>query len=466
MKIIEEHNLTPRQIVAELDKYIIGQDSAKKNVAIAIRNRWRRMNVKTEIKGDIIPNNILMIGATGVGKTEIARRIAKVTYAPFTKVEASKFTEVGYVGRDVESMVRDLVEQSVNLVKTQKKEIVKEKAEENVEQIILDALIPPMNQNLRPAKPSPGVETIEVPNSDAELNEKTRERFREKIRNGELEDRKIDINIRQANTSGIGMIGGGMMDEASMINLQEMLGNMLPKKSKKRKVTIAEARKILIEEEVSKLIDMDEVKDEAIERAENAGIIFIDEIDKIAGNNRNSSGPDVSREGVQRDLLPIVEGSTVSTKYGIIKTDHILFIAAGAFHVSKPSDLIPELQGRFPIRVELNNLTKEDFVRILKEPKNALTKQYSALFDAENVEISFSEKSLEIIAEKAFQINEEVENIGARRLHTVMSQLLNDFLFDVPDKIGKNAKIAITEEMVEEKLAELIKDKDLSQYIL
>lgn len=467
MEIVEDHNLTPRQIVAELDKYIIGQNDAKKNVAIAIRNRWRRMNVKTEIKGDIIPNNILMIGATGVGKTEIARRIAKVTHAPFTKVEASKFTEVGYVGRDVESMVRDLVEQSVNLVKTQKKEIVKAKAEENVEQIILDALIPPMNQNQRPVKNTPGIEApLAIPASDAELNEKTRERFREKIRNGELEDRKIDINIKQASSSGIGMIGGGMMDESSMINLQEMLGNMLPKKSKKRKVTIAEARKILLEEEVSKLIDMDEVKDEAIERAENAGIIFIDEIDKIAGTNRGGSGPDVSREGVQRDLLPIVEGSTVNTKYGIIKTDHILFIAAGAFHVSKPSDLIPELQGRFPIRVELNNLTKEDFVRILKEPKNALTKQYEALFDAENVEITFSDNSLQLIAEKAFQINEEVENIGARRLQTVMSQLLNDFLFDVPDLIGQNAKIEITEEMVESKLAPLVKNKDLSQYIL
>ena len=466
MELVEEHNLTPRQIVAELDKYIIGQKEAKKNVAIAIRNRWRRMNVKTEIKGDIIPNNILMIGATGVGKTEIARRIAKVTYAPFTKVEASKFTEVGYVGRDVESMVRDLVEQSVNMVKTQKKEIVKAKAEESVEQIILDALIPPLSQTPRPLKTTSGVEISEVPGSDAELNEKTRERFREKIRNGELEDRKIDINIKQASTAGIGMIGGGMMDESSMINLQEMLGNMLPKKSKKRKVTIAEARKILLEEEVSKLIDMDEVKDEAIERAENAGIIFIDEIDKIAGGNRGGSGPDVSREGVQRDLLPIVEGSTVNTKYGIIKTDHILFIAAGAFHVSKPSDLIPELQGRFPIRVELNNLTKDDFVRILKEPKNALTKQYTALFDSENVEITFSDKSLELIAEKAFQINEEVENIGARRLQTVMSQLLNDFLFDVPDLIGENAKIVITEDMVDEKLSSLVKNKDLSQYIL
>ncbi|MDZ7606341.1 MAG: ATP-dependent protease ATPase subunit HslU [Cyclobacteriaceae bacterium] len=463
-KQTEGMNLTPRQIVEELDKYIIGQKDAKKNVAIAIRNRWRRMNVKSEIKGDIIPNNILMIGATGVGKTEIARRIAKVTNAPFTKVEASKFTEVGYVGRDVESMVRDLVEQSVNLVKTLKKETVTEKAVENVEQIILDALIPPINQSSKPMIAQENGDGTPV--SDAELNERTRERFREKIRNGELEDRKIDISIRQPNTSGIGMIGGGMMDEASMINIQEMLGNMLPKKVKKRKVTIAEARKLLMEEEISKLIDMDEVKEEAIERAENTGIIFIDEIDKIAGNARQGSGPDISREGVQRDLLPVVEGSSVSTKYGVINTDHILFIAAGAFHVSKPSDLIPELQGRFPIRVELNSLTKDDFIRILKEPRNALTKQYIALFQAENVEISFTDDSLEIIAEKAFQINEDVENIGARRLQTVMSQLLNDFLFDVPDVIGENAKIVITAEMVEEKLSELVKNKDLSQYIL
>jgi ATP-dependent HslUV protease ATP-binding subunit HslU len=465
MKGFEERNLTPRQIVKELDKYIIGQESAKKNVAIAMRNRWRRMNVKTEIKGDIIPNNILMIGATGVGKTEIARRIAKITKAPFTKVEASKFTEIGYVGRDVESMVRDLVEQSINLVKTLKKDIVMEKAQENVEKIILDALIPPMSPTSIPKTPAIA-ENSETPKTDAELNEKTRERFREKIRNGELDSRKIDISIKQPGTSGVGMIGGGMMDESSMINIQEMLGNMLPKKSKKRKVSIEEARKLLLEEETSKLIDMDEVKDEAIERAENSGIIFIDEIDKIAGNSRKGSGPDVSREGVQRDLLPIVEGSTVSTKYGIIKTDHILFIAAGAFHVSKPSDLIPELQGRFPIRVELNKLTKDDFIRILKEPKNALTKQYIALFDAENVEISFNSNALNILAEKAFQINEEVENIGARRLHTVMSQILNEFLFDVPDVIGENAKIIITAEMVEEKLTELVKDKDLSQYIL
>ncbi len=422
------------------------------------------MNVKTEIKSDIIPNNILLIGATGVGKTEIARRIAKITNAPFTKVEASKFTEVGYVGRDVESMVRDLVEQSVNLVKNILKENVKEKAEENVEQIILDALIPPVNTMPGMRPPAPG--STEMPETDEELNEKTRERFREKIRNKELEDRKIDIQIKQPSTAGIGMIGGGMIDESSMINLQDMLGNMLPKKTKKRKVTIAEARKILMEEELSKLIDMDEVKEIAIEKAENSGIIFIDEIDKIAGNARKGSGPDVSREGVQRDLLPIVEGCTVNTKYGIIKTDHILFIAAGAFHVSKPSDLIPELQGRFPIRVELDNLTKEDFVRILKEPKNALTKQYIALFEAENVNLSFEDDALELLAEKAFQINEEVENIGARRLHTVMSHLLNDYLYDVPDVIGENARIVVTSQMIEEKLSGLVKDKDLSQYIL
>ncbi len=398
-------------------------------------------------------------------KTEIARRIAKITKAPFTKVEASKFTEVGYVGRDVESMVRDLVQQGVNLVKTLKKEMVNEKAEENVENIILDALIPPISPTAGPKSPLVS-DGNEIPKTDAELNVKTRERFREKIRNGELENRKIDISIKQPSSGGIGMIGGGMMDESSMINLQEMLGNMLPKKTKKRKVTIGEARKFLIEEETSKLIDMDEVKEEAIERAENSGIIFIDEIDKIAGTSRKGSGPDVSREGVQRDLLPIVEGSTVNTKYGIIKTDHILFIAAGAFNVSKPSDLIPELQGRFPIRVELNNLTKDDFIRILKEPKNALTKQYIALFDAEKVEISFNDNALDLLAEKAFQINEEVENIGARRLHTVMSLILNDFLFDVPDVIGENAKIIITSDMVEEKLTELVKDKDLSQYIL
>ncbi len=458
--------LTPRAIVAELDKYIIGQVDAKKNVAIALRNRWRRMNASEEMKKEIIPNNILMIGSTGVGKTEIARRLARVADAPFTKVEASKFTEVGYVGRDVESMVRDLVEQSVTLVKTKKQEEVREKAQEMVEDILLDALIPPIkktdNTTITPVQSS-GTET---PQSDQELNEKTRERFREKLKNGELEDRKIEISVKQSGGPGAGIIGGGMIDEASMMNLQEMMSGMMPKKSKKRKVTIAEARELLLEEESSKLIDMDEVKEEAIKKAEDTGIVFIDEIDKIAVSAKKGGGPDVSREGVQRDLLPIVEGSTVSTKYGVIKTDHILFVAAGAFHVSKPSDLIPELQGRFPIRVELQGLTKDDFYQILKEPKNALTKQYAALLSAESVQLEFDDAALLEIAETAFHINEEVENIGARRLHTVMSTLLNEFLFDVPDKIGANAKILVTKELVQEKLQGLVKNKDLSEFIL
>ena len=456
-------NMTPQEIVNELDKYIIGQNEAKRNVAIALRNRWRRLNVNDEIKNEIIPNNILMIGATGVGKTEIARRLAKLSDAPFTKVEASKFTEVGYVGRDVESMVRDLVEQSVNLVKTIKKEEVKVKAEESVNNLILDILIPPVNKvqsniNLSLEK--------KENNTDKEINEKTRDKFKQKIKNGELDDRKIEISVQKPNNSGIGMIGGGMMDESSMINLQDMISNMMPKRNKKRKVTIGEAKKILLESEVSKLIDMDEVKEEAINKAENTGIIFIDEIDKISGSSSKGGGPDVSREGVQRDLLPIVEGTSVTTKYGVIKTDHILFIAAGAFHLSKPSDLIPELQGRFPIRVELDNLTQEDFLKILCEPKNSLTKQYKALIKAENVEIIFNDDALKEISNKAFIINSEIENIGARRLHTVMSKLLNEILFDIPEKIGHNAKVVITKKMVEDKLNSITQNKDLSEYIL
>lgn len=467
--MIDAGYLTPQQIVAELDKYIVGQHEAKRNVAIALRNRWRRMNVKSDMKDEIIPNNILMIGATGVGKTEIARRLAKIADAPFVKVEASKFTEVGYVGRDVESMVRDLVEQSVNMVKARKKEEVKEKAAQIVEDIILDSLIPPMRQPSKTGFISPQheQENQQAPASDIELNERTRVLFREKLKNGELEERKIDINIKPSGNSNIGMVGAGMMDEVSMMNLQEMIGGMMPKKAKKRKVTVSEARAILLEEEASKLIDMDEVKELAIRKAEDAGIIFIDEIDKIAsGSRKGGGGPDVSREGVQRDLLPIVEGSTVNTKHGVIKTDHVLFIAAGAFHISKPSDLIPELQGRFPIRVELNNLTHDDFVRILKEPKNALTKQYQALFEAEGVTVEFTDDAIDEIAKTAFFINGEVENIGARRLHTVMSRLLNEFLFDVPDKIGANARIAINADMVKQKLSGLIKNKDLSEYIL
>ena len=462
----EINHLTPKQIVSELDKYIIGQDDAKRNVAIALRNRIRRLKVKSELQKDIVPNNILMIGTTGVGKTEIARRLAKIANAPFTKVEASKFTEVGYVGRDVESMVRDLIEQSINLVKEHKNEEVKEKAADLVEDILLDILIPP----LKGASISTigGTSTFDPDKaSEKELNEKTRERFREKLKNGELEERKIEIAVKQSAPAGIGMIGNGMIDDASIVGLQDMLSNMLPKTTKKRKVTIQEARKILMEEEASKLIDFDEVKEEAIHLAENNGIIFIDEIDKVASKgSKGGGGPDVSREGVQRDLLPIVEGSAVNTKYGLVHTDHVLFIAAGAFHVAKPSDLIPELQGRFPIRVELTSLTQEDFIRILKEPKNALTRQYMALFESEEVYLEFMDDAVDEIARLAFKINEEVENIGARRLHTVMSHLLNDFLFDVPDTIQANSKIMITKEMVTDRLNDLVQNRDLSQYIL
>ncbi|RYU79925.1 ATP-dependent protease ATPase subunit HslU [Hymenobacter persicinus] len=463
--------LTPAQIVAELDKYIIGQHEAKRHVAIALRNRWRRLHAPLDMQREIVPNNILMIGSTGVGKTEIARRLASIAGAPFTKVEASKFTEVGYVGRDVESMVRDLVEQSVNLVKQRRKEEVKVKAAQAVEDIILDALIPPVTGS-GGVKSSVGFGSADgsgMPDSDQELNERTREKFRLKIRSGELDERKIDIKVQQNNAPGIGVMGApGGMDEASMAGLQDMLSGMLPKKTRKRNVTIAEARKLLLDEEAAKLIDMDEVKDEAIRQAENAGIIFIDEIDKVASRSGKGggSGPDVSREGVQRDLLPIVEGSAVSTKYGIINTDHILFIAAGAFHVAKPSDLIPELQGRFPIRVELQSLTKDDFYLILKDPKNALTKQYEALLQAEDVELTFDDAALERLAEIAFEVNSEVENIGARRLNTVMSRLLNDILFDVPDRISAHARILITRELVEERLRDMVRNRDLSQYIL
>ncbi|SDY09145.1 ATP-dependent protease ATPase subunit HslU [Hymenobacter psychrophilus] len=465
--------LTPAQIVAELDKYIIGQHEAKRHVAIALRNRWRRLRAAPEMRDEIVPNNILMIGSTGVGKTEIARRLAGISGSPFVKVEASKFTEVGYVGRDVESMVRDLVEQSVNMVKTRRKEEVKVRAAQIVEEVILDILIPPVTGATGAApKPALGFPTTtapgEVPDSDQELNERTRERFREKIRNGELDDRKIEIQVQQGG-GGISVMGGapGGMDEASMAGIQDMLGSMMPKKTRKRKVTVAEARKLLLDEEAAKLIDMDEVKDEAVRHAENSGIIFIDEIDKVASkSSKGGGGPDVSREGVQRDLLPIVEGSAVSTKYGIVNTDHILFIAAGAFHVAKPSDLIPELQGRFPIRVELQSLTKSDFYQILKDPKNALTKQYEALLQAEDVELTFDDEALERLAEIAFEVNSEVENIGARRLHTVMSRLLNDILFDVPDKIGAHARILIDRALVEERLNDMVRNRDLSQYIL
>jgi ATP-dependent HslUV protease ATP-binding subunit HslU len=461
-----QDSLTPARIVQELDRYIIGQADAKKSVAIALRNRWRRMNAADEIRKEIIPNNIMMIGPTGVGKTEIARRLAQLAQAPFVKVEASKFTEVGYVGRDVESMVRDLVEQAVKLIQTEKRDAVKQKAEQAVEDIILDALIPPLKSRQPSNTPSTvGFSNDEMPTSDAELNERTRERFREKLRAGELEDRKIEITLESSNSPNMGVVGGAV-DEVSMMNLQEMLSGMLPSRSKKRKVTIEEARNLLLEEEAYKLIDMDEVKIEAIKKAENSGIIFIDEIDKVASSGNKGGGADVSREGVQRDLLPIVEGSAVTTKHGIVNTDHILFIAAGAFHVSKPSDLIPELQGRFPIRVELNSLTKEDFYKILKDPKNALSKQYVALLESEGVKLTYQDNALEEIADIAFHINTELENIGARRLNTVMSHLLNEILFEIPDTIPPNAHVSITKEIVQEKLKALVKNRDLSQYIL
>jgi ATP-dependent HslUV protease ATP-binding subunit HslU len=468
--------LTPREIVNELDKYIIGQAEAKRNVAIALRNRWRRMNATEEMKGEIIPNNILMIGPTGVGKTEIARRLAKLADAPFVKVEASKFTEVGYVGRDVESMVRDLVEQAVNMIRLRKKDELKTKAMQAVEDILLDLLIPPLvnpHQKTNENEAFNGFnlkanETVSE-NEDIELNHKTREKFREKLRLGQLEDKKVELETNQPTTANVGFIGGpqGMMDDNSLQGLQDAISGMFPKNKKKKKYTISEARKILLDDEVSKLIDMDDVKSEAVEKCENTGIIFIDEIDKIARNgNKGTSVGDVSREGVQRDLLPIVEGTAVNTKYGVVNTDHILFIAAGAFHFAKPSDLIPELQGRFPIRVELNSLTKEDFTKILSTPKNSLTKQYFALMQSEGVELAFEESAIEKISEIATEINAELENIGARRLHTVMSTLLNEFLFDIPENIPLGSKLNITSELVDKKLSSLVKNRDLSKYIL
>ena len=476
--MLDDTFLTPAQIVAELDKYIIGQGEAKRHVAIALRNRWRRLHAPADMQKEIVPNNILMIGATGVGKTEIARRLAFLADAPFVKVEASKFTEVGYVGRDVESMVRDLAEQAVSRLRQRRQEAVKAQAAQAVEDIILDALIPPVKS---PAKEGSNGRTglgfnttisgdtiagDSLPDSDQELNERTRERFRQKIRNGELDDRRIEINVAQGSPS-VGIMGAPGMDEAALSGLQDMLGSMMPKKQKKRKVTVAEARKILLDEEAAKLVDMDEIKEEAVRQAENSGIIFIDEIDKVAtSGGGKSGGPDVSRQGVQRDLLPIVEGSAVNTKYGIVNTDHILFIAAGAFHVSKPSDLIPELQGRFPIRVELQSLTKDDFYRILKDPKNALTKQYQALLAAEDVHLEFEDEALLKLADIAAEVNAEVENIGARRLHTVMSRLLNELLFDVPDKLPAGTKLVITPALVEERLRDMVKNRDLSQYIL
>ncbi|MCF8240648.1 MAG: ATP-dependent protease ATPase subunit HslU [Melioribacteraceae bacterium] len=448
-------NLTPSQIVKELNKFIIGQDDAKRAVAIALRNRWRRQQVGEDIKDEIMPNNIILIGPTGVGKTEIARRLAKLAGAPFLKVEASKFTEVGYVGRDVESMIRDLTELAVNMVRTEKTEVVQEKAESMAEERILDLLIPPVK---KPQQQPEGEKE-----NESFQNEKTREWMREKLRKGEMDDRMVEFDTT-AGQVGMQVFGPMGMDDMG-INIQEIVSNMMPKKRKKRKTTIKEARRIIAQEEAQKLIDMEAVQKEAVQRVQDSGIIFIDEIDKVAGNSKGGHGPDVSREGVQRDLLPIVEGSTVNTKYGPVKTDHVLFIASGAFHISKPSDLIPELQGRFPIRVELKSLNAEDFIKILTLPENALLKQYTALLRTEGVEIGFKKDAIKEIAEIATHVNEQVENIGARRLHTILTTLLDDILFDVPDKMPE-AAIEITGKLVKEKLDKIVEDRDLSKYIL
>lgn len=471
---IKQKNLTPSQVVAELNKYIIGQNEAKRSVAIALRNRWRRMNADEEMRDEILPNNILLIGPTGVGKTEIARRLAKLAEAPFIKVEASKFTEVGYVGRDVESMIRDLTDIAISMVKTEMQERVKEEAREIVEKRILDILIPPVTKNSS-GNNSTGFQSSNDDDfnpesaSDQELNRRTREKFRDKLRNGELEDREIEIEVKSSRSPMMQIFGpqGGM--EEMGINLQDMLGNMGKQQKTKRKLPIKEARKILMDEESEKLIDHDSAVQEALERVQKQGIVFIDEIDKVAessGNgNKGGGGPDVSRQGVQRDLLPIVEGSNVSTKHGMVKTDHILFIGSGAFHVSKPSDLIPELQGRFPIRVELNSLSEGDFYDILTQPQNALTKQYQAMLKSEGVDVTFTKDALREVASIAAQVNERVENIGARRLHTILSSLLDDLLFAIPDDIS-TGDITIDKEYVNNQLDDLVKDKDLSHYIL
>ena len=443
-------NLTPRKIVSELDKYIIGQHNAKRAVAIALRNRWRRQRLSPELKDEVLPKNIIMIGPTGVGKTEIARRLSRLANAPFVKVEASKFTEVGYVGRDVESMIRDLSEISISMVKSEQMEKVQERAKILAEERILDLLLPlPRTKGSGPEE------------EERERHKETRERLRTSLMEGKLDNRYVDIEVKEKMIP-FGVVSNVGLEELE-INLKEMLGNFLPEKPKRKKVKVPEALNILIQEEANKLIDMDKVIKEAIERTEQSGIVFVDEIDKIASRGY-AHGPDVSREGVQRDLLPIVEGCTVTTKHGPVRTEHILFIAAGAFHMTKPSDLIPELQGRFPIRVELSSLGKDEFIRILTEPYNALIKQYIALLFTEQVEIDFTTDSIDEIADIAAYVNEKTENIGARRLHTVLEKLLEDISFEAPEK--KNGQLTIDREYVRGKLADIVKDEDLSRYIL
>jgi ATP-dependent HslUV protease ATP-binding subunit HslU len=460
--------LTPREIVKELDRYIIGQGKAKKSVAIALRNRWRRQQVAGDLKDEIMPNNIIMIGPTGVGKTEIARRLANLANAPFIKVEASKYTEVGYVGRDVESMVRELTDLAVNMVKREKAEQIRPKVEELAEEKILDHLLPPKPRRKKAELPSreydsPSFSFTQSTEEEAEEKwEKTREKLRGQLRKGKLDKRTIEITASDDRFPIIEVFSPQGIEELG-VNFQEMFSGMLPKKTKRRKVTVAEAQRILSQEEVGRLVDMDAVISESLERVENSGIIFIDELDKIAGD-KPKEGPDVSREGVQRDLLPIVEGTNVMTKYGMVKTDHVLFIAAGAFHTSKPSDMIPEMQGRFPIRVELDSLSAHDFVRILTEPKNALIKQYTALMGTEGVTLSFTDEAIKEIARIASLVNERTENIGARRLHTVMTTLLEEIMFKVPDL--KTKKLNVTKQLVEKTLKDIVEDEDLSRYIL
>ncbi|AIQ53338.1 ATP-dependent protease ATPase subunit HslU [Paenibacillus sp. FSL R7-0331] len=462
-------SLTPRQIVAELDKYIVGQKQAKKSVAVALRNRYRRSQLSEELRDEIVPKNILMIGPTGVGKTEIARRLAKLVNAPFIKVEATKFTEVGYVGRDVESMVRDLVETSIRMVKLERTEKVKDRAEELANERIVSILAPSSSKSKSQRNPFEMIfggnagasDDVKEEPEDGSLSERRRG-IKFKLLAGQLEEDIIEIDVEDTAPTMLDMFAGQGNDQMGM-NMQEMFGNLLPKRTKKRKLPIKEARKVLIQDEAAKLIDMDDVIQESVARAEQSGIIFIDEIDKVASQGKGS-GPDVSREGVQRDILPIVEGSTVMTKYGPVKTDYVLFIAAGAFHIAKPSDLIPELQGRFPIRVELSSLTLEDFVSILTEPQNALTKQYVNLLKTENIEIQFQADAIQEIARIAASVNQNMENIGARRLHTILEKLLEDLSFEAPELTLET--MVITPEYVREKLSGIAQDRDLSQYIL
>ncbi|AAM72424.1 MAG TPA: HslU--HslV peptidase ATPase subunit [Chlorobaculum sp.] len=480
VKLIDKEQLTPTQIVEQLDKYIIGQKDAKRSVAIALRNRLRRQNVSEELRDEIMPNNIIMIGPTGVGKTEIARRLAKLAKAPFVKVEASKFTEVGYVGRDVESMIRDLVEQAVAMVRSEKTEEVREKAALLVEERLLDILLPPVSgleesEHVGDEEEAVVVEgdaeVVVEKNLEREINRKSRQKMRERLRDGRMEDRQIELEVSSDGQGGMMQIFGplGQMEEIGNI-MQDLMSGM-PKKRKKRRMTIAEARKYLEQEEVQKLIDMDAVVKEALRKVEDSGIVFIDEIDKIAAptTGAGGKGPDVSREGVQRDLLPIVEGTAVSTKYGVVKTDHVLFIASGAFHVARPSDLIPELQGRFPIRVELKSLTEEDFFLILTQPRNALIKQYRAMLKTEQIDLEFTEEAIREIARTAAKVNETVENIGARRLHTILTNLLEELMFGIPEMVMDGTidrNIVIDDNQVREKLGKLVADRDLSQYIL